>query len=68
MMTGIRRLMVLALLLGATVAPSSARASASDAWITTKAKMALLTTEGVSGTAIDVDTTYLDEEATLQRL
>ena len=57
MMTGIRRLMMLALLLGVTVAPSSARASASDAWITTKAKMALLTTEGVSGTAIDVDTT-----------
>jgi hyperosmotically inducible protein len=28
-----------------------------DAWITTKAKIALLTTEGVSGTAIHVDTT-----------
>lgn len=28
-----------------------------DAWITTKAKIALLTTEGVSATAIHVDTT-----------
>lgn len=28
-----------------------------DAWITTKAKIALLTTSGVSGTAIHVDTT-----------
>lgn len=28
-----------------------------DAWITTKVKIALLTTEGVSGTAIHVDTT-----------
>jgi len=28
-----------------------------DAWITTKAKIALLTTKGVSGTAIHVDTT-----------
>jgi hyperosmotically inducible periplasmic protein len=28
-----------------------------DAWITTKTKIALLTTEGVSGTAIHVDTT-----------
>lgn len=28
-----------------------------DAWITTKAKIALLTTEGVSGTAIHIDTT-----------
>src|SRR5208282_937696 len=27
-----------------------------DAWITTKIKLALLTTEGVSGTAIKVDT------------
>lgn len=30
--------------------------AASDAWITTKAKMKLYTTEGVSGTAINVDT------------
>lgn len=45
-----------ALLLCATT-PGLARAAASDAWITTKAKMTLLTTEDVSGTAINVDTT-----------
>jgi len=33
-----------------------AQAASSDAWITAKAKMALLTTEGVSGTAVNVDT------------
>ena len=33
-----------------------ARAATPDAWITTKTKLALLTTEGVSGTAIHVDT------------
>ena len=33
-----------------------ARAATSDAWITTKIKLALLTTDGVSGTAIKVDT------------
>ena len=33
-----------------------AEAGTSDAWITTKTKLALLTTEGVSGTAIKVDT------------
>jgi hyperosmotically inducible protein len=33
-----------------------AGAATSDAWITTKIKLALLTTEGVSGTAIKVDT------------
>ena len=31
-------------------------AATPDAWITTKAKLSLLTTEGVSGTAIHVDT------------
>ncbi len=41
----------------------SAAAAAPDAWITAKAKMALLTTEGVSGTAIDVDT--IDGRVTL---
>ena len=35
---------------------SPARAATPDAWITTKTKLALLTTEGVSGTAIHVDT------------
>ena len=38
----------------ALVAPVGA--ATPDAWITTKAKLALLTTEGVSGTAIHVDT------------
>jgi hypothetical protein len=33
-----------------------AGATVPDAWITTKAKLALLTTEGVSGTQINVDT------------
>ena len=33
-----------------------AGAATPDAWITTKTKLALLTTEGVSGTAIHVDT------------
>ncbi|MBI4518776.1 MAG: BON domain-containing protein [Deltaproteobacteria bacterium] len=36
--------------------PGPALASPSDAWITTKIKLALLTTEGVSGTAVRVDT------------
>jgi len=31
-------------------------AATPDAWITTKTKLSLLTTEGVSGTAIHVDT------------
>ncbi len=39
-----------------SVAPSIASASTHDAWITTKTKMALLTTEGVSGTSVNVDT------------
>lgn len=34
----------------------SANAATSDPWITTKAKMALLTTDGVSGTSVNVDT------------
>ena len=46
---------VLAVGLGAAlVAPAGA--ATPDAWITTKTKLALLTTEGVSGTAIHVDT------------
>ena len=46
---------VLAVVLGvALVAPVGA--ATPDAWITTKTKLALLTTEGVSGTAIHVDT------------
>jgi hyperosmotically inducible protein len=41
---------------GWTLWATPTRADTPDAWITTKAKMALLTTDGVSGTAIDVDT------------
>ena len=54
-----RRTIILGLLAASmmSAAPGIARASASDAWITTKAKMTLLTTEGVGSTTIDVDTT-----------
>ena len=38
-------------------------AATSDAWITTKAKMSLLTTEGVSSNAVNVDT--IDGQVTL---
>ena len=46
---------VLAVVLGAALA-APAGAATPDAWITTKTKLALLTTEGVTGTAIHVDT------------
>jgi hyperosmotically inducible protein len=46
---------MLAVVLGVALA-APARADTPDAWITTKTKLALLTTEGVSGTAIHVDT------------
>ena len=46
---------VLAVGLGAALTAPVAAATL-DAWITTKTKLALLTTEGVSGTAIHVDT------------
>jgi len=46
---------VLAVVVAVALA-SPARAATPDAWITTKTKLALLTTEGVSGTAIHVDT------------
>jgi osmotically-inducible protein OsmY len=49
------RYSVIALVLGAALA-APAGAATPDAWITTKIKLALLTTEGVSGTAIKVDT------------
>jgi osmotically-inducible protein OsmY len=46
---------VLAVVFGvALVAPAAA--ATPDAWITTKTKLALLTTEGVSSTAIHMDT------------
>lgn len=44
------------LFLGGLWLPAAQAEWRSDAWITTKAKMALLTTEGVSSTAINVDT------------
>src|SRR5512141_772667 len=46
---------VLAVVLGLALA-APAGAATPDAWITTKTKLSLLTTEGVSGTAIHVDT------------
>jgi len=46
---------MLAMVLGAALA-APAGAATPDAWITTKIKLTLLTTEGVSGTAIRVDT------------
>lgn len=49
----VARLAALALLWGA---PGAVRAAEPDAWITTKAKMALLTADGVPGSRINVDT------------
>jgi len=49
------KLNLLALVLGAALA-APAGAAVPDAWITTKTKLTLLTTEGVSGTDINVDT------------
>ena len=46
---------LLAVVVGVALA-TPAGAATPDAWITTKTKLALLTTEGVSGTAIKVDT------------
>jgi len=46
---------LLAVVVGVALA-APAVAATPDAWITTKTKLALLTTEGVSGTAIKVDT------------
>ena len=43
-------------LLAVVLTTSTAGAVTSDAWITTKTKMSLLTTAGVPGTAINVDT------------
>jgi hyperosmotically inducible periplasmic protein len=41
---------------GLVLAPMGAHAAGSDAWITAKTKTALMTTKGVSSTAINVDT------------
>src|SRR5512143_1154873 len=50
-----RSAVVLVALAAAWLTPANAEWR-SDAWITTKTKMALLTTEGVSSTAVNVDT------------
>lgn len=47
---------VAAILVMGTTAPQAARAARPDSWVKVKAKTALLTTEGVHGTAINVDT------------
>jgi osmotically-inducible protein OsmY len=52
------------LALGLALLVSPAHAGPSDAWITTKAKAALLTTKGVPSTDINVDTT--DGKVTLK--
>ena len=51
----VRRALLVALV-AIGVGVGTAAAATSDAWITTKAKMALLTTADVSGTAVNVDT------------
>jgi hyperosmotically inducible periplasmic protein len=58
-MGGVMKNKLLGLALGASVTLAGAAAMAGDtgdAWITTKAKISLLTTDGVSGTKINVDT------------
>ncbi len=50
------RQVFLGAVVAASLCASHATAATPDAWITTKAKMALFTTEGVSGTSINVDT------------
>ena len=49
-------LSALALVGALTLAGGQAVADTSDAWITTKSKISLLTTDGVSATAVNVDT------------
>jgi osmotically-inducible protein OsmY len=56
-----KRAILAALLTGALATP--ALATQPDAWITTKAKLALLTTEGVSATAVSIDT--INQQVTL---
>jgi len=50
------RTLVVCIAAALALAPASARAAAPDAWITAKTKIALMTTPGVSGSSIDVDT------------
>ena len=63
MRSSLIRLAVLAAAIGLP-APATNAAEKPDAWITTKAKIALLTAKDVSGTAINVDT--IDGRVTLQ--
>ena len=58
-----KKLLGLALCGALTLAAGTAGADTSDTWITTKAKINLLTTDGVSGTKINVDT--VDGKVTL---
>src|SRR5690348_2963196 len=51
-----KQLAVAALVAGLVGAPVGARAAVSDAWVTSKAKIALMTSKGVSSNAINVDT------------
>jgi osmotically-inducible protein OsmY len=58
------RILGLALCAAVTLAvPAAVSAAGNDGWITTKAKISLLTADGVSGTKIDVDT--VDGKVTL---
>jgi osmotically-inducible protein OsmY len=52
-----KKLLLFGLVVGLVVTGAlAARADTKDAWLTTKAKIALLTTEGVSASAVNVDT------------
>ncbi len=53
---GSRRLLPLAILLALTAAPSVVLADQSDAWITMKSKIALITADEVNAAKINVDT------------
>jgi hyperosmotically inducible protein len=52
-----------AAVISVALAGSAQAASTPDSWVTTKVKLSLLTTEGVSGTDVDVDT--IDGRVTL---
>jgi osmotically-inducible protein OsmY len=58
-----KRILAWSLAAGLLLLPVKASADSPDTWITTKAKIALLTTDGVSGKAVNVDT--VDGKVTL---
>ena len=58
-----KRILAWSLSAGLLLLPVGASADSPDTWITTKAKIALLTTDGVSGRAVNVDT--VDGKVTL---